>query len=269
MIINIPIKNKKTGSYLCFYDSEFNAYDDNTQLDIPQEVISIGICIIDLKGNLIDKYYSLIKLKAASKITKRATSITDIKTSDLKDALPFTKVINNVYKKVKEYGIDEIFCYGLEDRRMLQKTIELYKDKTNAIKVLKMLKDVRPDLKKRTKGKVGDQGLQFLKLICGYEEKVSHNALDDAIDLANVHRHIYNVGFNEKLFNELTKEREEISTYKRSRNIKPENSISAPNDIIKCKDKLIDFLEKQHIPNMNDGLKRAIIDDLNLLLKSK
>ena len=267
MIINIPIKTKKTGNYLCFYDSEFNAYDDNTQLDIPQEVISIGICIIDLKGNLIDKYYSLIKLKAASKITKRCTGITGIKTSDLKDAPTFNKVINNILKKVKEYGIDEIYCYGLEDKRMLQKTIDIYKDKGNALKILKMLKDVRPDLKKRTKGKVGDQGLQFLKLICGYEEKVSHNALDDAIDLANVHRHIYNVGFNEKLFNELTKEREEISTYKRSRNIKPEHSINCSSDIIKNKDKLVEFLEKHHIPNMNDGLKRAIIDDLNLLFK--
>ena len=145
-------------------------------------------------------------------------------------------------KLLRKYGIKKVYCYGLEDRRMLQKTIDIYKDKTNALKILKMLKDVRPDLKKRTKGKVGDQGLQFLKLICGYEDQVSHNALDDAIDLANVHRHIYNVGFNEKLFNELTKEREEISTYKRSRNIKPENSIKVPNDIIKSKDKIVDYL---------------------------
>ena len=75
------LKKTRTG-YSCFYDSEFNAYDDGKNLNIPQEVVSIGICITNDKGVIIEKFYSLVSLKAAKRISNRCTEITGIKTKD-------------------------------------------------------------------------------------------------------------------------------------------------------------------------------------------
>lgn len=258
------LKKAKT-IYNCFYDSEFNAYDDDTSLNIPQEVVSIGICITNDKGVIIEKFYSLIRLKAAKRISKRCTDITGIKTKDLKDADDFEMVLAKVAKLLKKYGIKKVYCYGLEDKRVLEKTLDLYDNKRNSKYVSKLLYDVRIDLKKKTKDKVGDQGLQFLKKICKIDGNVIHDALQDAIDLANVYYKINNSGYDEKIYKVLTKERDELSSYKRTRRVKEENASVVSMDLVKYKNKLVDYLEKNEIPHMDNGAKKAIIDDLNLL----
>ncbi|MBR1453697.1 MAG: hypothetical protein IJ593_03535 [Lachnospiraceae bacterium] len=258
------IKKPKT-SYNCFYDSEFNAYDDDKATDIPQEVVSIGICITNEKGVIIEKFYSLIKLKAAKRISNRCTDITGIKTKDLKGADDFEMVSNKVAKLLKKYDIKKVFCYGLEDKRALDKTIELYASKRNGNIISKALYDVRIDLKKKTKDKVGDQGLQFLKRICELEGSVMHDALQDAIDLALVYHKIISNGYNENIYDILTREREELSNYKRARRVKEENANVVTDSLFNCKNKLVEYLEKNDIPHMDTGTKKAILDDLNLL----
>lgn len=255
--------------YNCFYDSEFNAYDDGKNLSIPQEVVSMGVCITNDNGVIIEKFYSLINLKAAKRISNRCTEITGIKTKDLRDAESFEKVTERVAKLLKKYNIDTVNCYGLEDKRMLDKTLELYDKKRNAKFISKLLNDVRADFKKKTKGLVGDQGLQFLKSICKIEGSVIHDALQDAIDLAMVYHKLSTVGYDEKIYAELSKERDELSSYKRSRRIKEENATIVPDDIVKNKNKLVEYLEKNDIAHMDPGAKRAFIDDLNLLFLSE
>lgn len=258
------LRKQKT-VYNCFYDSEFNAYDDGKNLSIPQEVVSIGICITNDKGVMIEKFYSLISLKAAKKISNRCTEITGIKTRDLKDAEGFEKVTAKVAKLLKKYGIKKVYCYGLEDKRILEKTIELYDKKNNGKFIAKLLYDVRTDFKKKTKGKVSEQGLPFLKAVCELEGEVTHDALQDAIDLARIYYKLNTVGYNEKIYEKLSKEREELISYKRNRRIKEENATVVGNDLVRYKNKLVEFLEKNDIPHMDDGAKRALIDDLNLL----
>ena len=126
-------------------------------------------------------------------------------------------------------------------------------------------RDIRTDFKDLTNGKVGDQGLLFLKKICEIPGDVMHNALDDAVDLAKVAYVIYKKGYNKKLYKELTIEREENSNYKRSRNVDDTNTIKSPQEILKARNKLVAYLQEKTIPNMNNGVKRAIIDDLLLL----
>lgn len=258
------LKKNKT-EFRCFYDSEFNAYDDNKNLNIPQEIVSIGICITNEKGAIIEKFYSLIALKVAKRITNRCTEITGIKTKDLKNAANFVKICDNITKLIKKYHIEKIYCYGAEDKRNLDKTNELYDKKAPGNFISKRLYDARQDFKKKTKGKVGDQGLSFLKSICKIDGGVAHDALQDAIDLANVYHKLNSVGYDEKVYIELSKEREEISSYKRTRRIKEENAQTVPKELVHCKNKLVEYLEKNDIPNMNNGERKAIIDDLNLL----
>lgn len=256
---------KTNGNYNCFYDSEFNAYDDDKALGTPQEVVSIGMCVTNEKGVIIEKFYSLIKLKAAKRISNRCTDITGIRTKDLKGADDFEMVSGKVAKVLKKYGIKKVFCYGLEDKRVLDRTIELYANKRNGKLISKLLYDVRIDLKKKTKDKVGDQGLQFLKKICELGGSVQHDALQDAIDLALVYHKVISNGYNERIYEVLTKEREELSNYKRARRVREENANVVSDVLHNYKNKLVEYLEKNDIPHMDTGTKKAILDDLNLL----
>ena len=258
------LKKVKTG-FNCFYDSEFNAYDDGKNLNIPQEVVSIGVCITNDKGVIIEKFYSLISLKAAKRISNRCTEITGIKTKDLKDAENFEKVTSKVVKLLKKYSIKNVYCYGLEDKRILEKTIELYDRKRDGKYLAKLLYDVREDFKKKTKGKLGEQGLPFLKAVCEIDGPVIHDALQDAIDLARIYYRINNNSYNEKVYDRLNKEREELISYKRNRRIKEENATVVSDDLVHFKNKLVEYLEKNEIPHMDNGAKKAMIDDLNLL----
>ena len=253
--------------YYCFYDSEFNAYDYKINPKYPQEVISIGICISDKENNIIEKYYSLIKLKAAKFITKRCTELTGITNKEMKMAVDFEESCKNVFNIINKYKIDTIYTYGNEDKNAFIKTAHLYKRMKKNLNFSDMFRDIRIDIKDLTSGKVGDQGLLFLKKICEVPGDVMHNALDDAVDLARVAYTIYKKGYNKKIFKELTIEREENSNYKRARNIVDTNTIKAPQEVLKARNKLVDFLKKANVPNMNNGTKKAIIDDLILLLK--
>ena len=52
---------------------------------------------------------------------------------------------------------------------------------------------------------------------------------------------------------------------KRNRRIKEENATVVSDDLVHFKNKLVEYLERNEIPHMDNGAKRAMIDDLNLL----
>lgn len=265
-------KNNKNNSnvnsqYLCFYDSEFNAYDNFVNKSIPQEIVSIGMCIVDKNNVTYDTFHSYIKLKVAKKITKRCTELTNITNRDMLIAISFTDALEYILQLLKKYKISQIYCYGQEDKNAFVNTLNLYKNNNKYKTIANKFVDIRTIFKNATNGLVGDQGLNFLKKICELSGDVKHNALSDAIDLSNVHYVIFNKGYNKKLFKKLTIEREELSNYKRAINVKPGQSIKASQEIIKARNKVIDFIKNSKIPNMNNGTKNAICDDLLNLLK--
>ena len=63
----------------------------------------------------------------------------------------------------------------------------------------------------------------------------------------------------------MSKEREELISYKRNRRIKEENATVVSDDLVHFKNQLVEYLERNEIPHMDNGAKRALIDDLNLL----
>ena len=149
------------------------------------------------------------------------------------------------------------------------RTAELYGDKVDVNFFDKKFLDIRTEFKLNTKNKLGDQGLTFLKKVCMIEAETTHNALNDAIDLSQVFNVLYNVGYDKKLYEVLTKEREDSSNYKRSRNIREGQTVIASQDIIKALDKIVKFLRETDIKNLNDGIKNAMADDLLELIINK
>ena len=254
-------------NYLCFYDSEFNAHDKCDSKNFPQEIVSIGICIVDKQNIKYDTFHSYIKLKVAKRITKRCTELTKITNNNMLIAISFIDACEYINKLLKKYNIDNIYCYGLEDKNAFLNTLSLYKNISKYKNICNKFLDARTILKNKTNGLVGDQGLSFLKKICELDGEVEHNALSDAIDLANVYYAINNIGYNKKIYKKLMIEREETSCYKRAINVKPNQYIKSPIDIIKARNKLVHFIKNSKIPNMNNGTKNAICDDLLNLLK--
>lgn len=260
------LKSKETSSldkYKCFYDSEFNAYDyDNGK---PQEVVSIGLVIMDqTNGQFVDTYYSTIRLKA-SKLTKRCKSITGLTEEELKNSPPFYVVCKEICNFIKGYNIDKIYALGQDDLKQFIETSKLYRKTKEIDEIAKKIANIRKQLRLLTSQEIGDMGLKYLKQICNIDGPVEHNALQDAKDLALVDYTLRSVGYSEAHYQEIIQLRKEERLYEKSRNIQNER-IYAPKEIVEARNHLVKYLRDGHSGNIDPIIMKAIIDDLETLI---
>ncbi len=83
-------------------------------------------------------------------------------------------------------------------------------------RILRMIKDIEGTYSAKSWiCKV--QGIGSLKIICGLGTEVSHNALDDAVDLKNIIRHIDLKGCSEHMLQIMKKYTSEKEVYYRLR----------------------------------------------------
>ena len=258
-----PISNK----YICFYDSEFNACDYNNGMT--QEVVSIGIVIMDRNGNQVDEYYSTIRLKAARKLTRRCRRITGLTEEDMIDAPPFYIVCERVAKMIEKYKVLKIYCLGKEDIGEFRDTSKLYRPIPEFEIILNKLTNVRDELKNMSNPQVASLSLDHLKLVCEISGTAEHHALQDAKDLAEVYYKLKTFGYSEKILKDIMKNRNDANLYHRSRNIGDDEHLYVDENIYQAKETLVDFLLKQNDPHLNKIVVQALADDINTLIKYK
>lgn len=260
---NFRIEDPSFNRYKCFYDSEFNAsdYDDGKI----QEVVSIGMVIIDqTNGQLVDTYYSTIRLKA-SKITKRCKAITLLTADELKNSPPFYSVCKEICKFIKRYDVDKIYALGQDDLKQFIETSKLYKNTKEIETIANKISNIRKQLRMLTSQEIGDMGLKYLKQICNIDGPVEHNALQDAKDLALVDYTLRSVGYSEAHYQEIIRLRKEERLYEKSRNIQNER-IYVPKEIVEARNHLVKYLKDGHSGNIDPIIMKAIIDDLETLI---
>lgn len=260
------LKSKETSSldkYKCFYDSEFNAYDyDNGK---PQEVVSIGLVIMDqTNGQFVDTYYSTIRLKA-SKLTKRCKSITGLTEDELKNSPSFYVVCKEIYKFIKDYNIDKIYALGQDDLKQFEETSKLYNRAKEIQDIAKKIVNIRKQFRSLTNQEIGDMGLKYLKQICNIKGAVEHNALQDAKDLANVDYVLRTVGYSDEHYQNIIKLRKEERLYEKSRNVQNEK-VYAPKEIVDARNQLVRFLKSGNNGSLDPIIMKAMIDDLESLI---
>lgn len=254
-------------NYMCFYDSEFNAY--NYKTNSPQEIVSIGLAITDKDGTIIDTYYSLIHLKVASKLTSMCKKITGLTQEDMESAPEFATVCEEICDFIAPYGIDRMYALGKDDLQQFYKMRSLYKysNTTHMVAIEKRIANVRGVLRRFANQEIGDMGLKYLKQVCNLEGDVKHNALDDAIDLANVYHTLRKKGYCEERYQEIIERRRKEHLYTKSRNVENER-VYAPNDVIKAKDILVDYLRGLKDTALDPLIIRAMADDLEAFIVS-
>jgi inhibitor of KinA sporulation pathway (predicted exonuclease) len=257
-----PVNTK----YLCFYDSEFNACDYNDGKI--QEVIAIGMVIVDKSWNYVDEFYSLVRLKKAKEITARCKKITGLTNEEVMNAPAFFKVCNDVSDFIAKYKIGTIYALGKDDQKQFKETAELYRQTPAMKKIGEKLVNIRNDLKRLVGLRVGELGLQALKRICGLSGPVAHNALQDAKDLAEVYHVLSTVGYSESEYKALLKERSDRALYDRARNVTEDETMEAPKEIVQAKDALVAFISSGN-SKLQPMIIQAIIDDLNTLIQGE
>ena len=164
-----------------FFDMEFSMGKDRC------DVISLA-CVIRDNDQIIDQFYTLTK--PTKKLHWTAKRITKLKDKDLVNAISLKEALTEFNTWINFYNITNIYNIGNCDKKVL--SICCNRDGTDyLLKPFEMLEDVQEKISASVlldgKQYFKQISLQNLKYLYDIDGKVSHNSLDDAIDLLNVY----------------------------------------------------------------------------------
>lgn len=170
-----------------YMDAEFDAVRKGGRFH--QCLISIGMIAIEAEC-VIDSYYSLIHPKHFHALTRTVKRITKLTDEEIRSAPGFRKVMDEVNAFFNRFHNQyQLYTFGPDDVRTLKQQAEFEGyDKTQAFTEF-------IDLQKIISSKICYDGqmisaalsLDDLKYIYGLNNKVEHNALNDAADLYLIH----------------------------------------------------------------------------------
>lgn len=190
-----------------FLDFEFN-----TAKKI-QEIVSVGVVECDLNFNIISEYYSLVALSMTSTMDKYASQVNHITDSMLANARDFKTVFMELNDKLKLKPNDKIFTWGNDDKRTFDCCIK-HHDLENELSLMsKSMFSIQKDLSLKitynNKILSDTLSLKYIKRIYNIKGKVTHNALDDSMDLMHIYKKSLNNKENKRVIESLFLEKEE------------------------------------------------------------
>lgn len=199
--------NEPNKSRYIFLDFEFN-----TAKKI-QEIVSVGVVECDLNFNIISKYYSLIALSMTTTMDKYASNVNNITDSMLINARDFETVFIELNNKLKLSPTDKIFTWGNDDKRTFDCCIKHHKLENELSLMSECMVSIQKDLSLKitynNKLLSDTLSLKSIKKIYNIKGKVTHNALDDSIDLMNIYERSLNNKENLKVIESLFFEKEQ------------------------------------------------------------
>lgn len=188
-----------------FLDFEFN------NAKKIQEVISVGLVMCDTDFNVQLEYHSFVALSMTTTMNKYSTMVNNITDEMLVDARDFKTVFRELKEKLNLKSNDKIFTWGLDDKKTFDKCIQ-HHDVEDEFKIMsKSMMSIQKRISShvKIKGHVLNESLALssIKRICNISGNVTHNALDDSIDLMNIYRKFLNNEFNSEVIEELFMEK--------------------------------------------------------------
>lgn len=147
-------------------------------------------------------------------------TMTGIERKDLLSAPDYELVMEEVAEQLEAWEVSRIYVWGPDKYVIQRDLLEYRKDiskRTRKIvnRILRMIKDIEGTYS--AKLDLQSAGIGSLKIICGLGTEVSHNALDDAVDLKNIIRHIDLKGCSEHMLQIMKKYTSEKEVYYRLR----------------------------------------------------
>ena len=186
------IAEKLDNEMVAFLDTEF--LTSQIKGGPPAKLVSVGFVVCGKNFEEVTRFHSYIY--AEDKLHDRFQEMTGIERKDLLSAPDYELVMEEVAEQLEAWEVSRIYVWG-PDKYVIQRDLLEY----------------RKDASKRTK-KIG---IGILKILCGLGTEVSHNALDDAVDLKNIIKHIDLEGCSEHMLQIMKKYTAEKEVYYRQR----------------------------------------------------
>ena len=184
------IAEKLDNEMVAFLDTEF--LTSQIKGGPPAKLVSVGFVVCGKNFEEVTRFHSYIY--AEDKLHDRFQEMTGIERKDLLSA-PDKYVIQ---RDLLEYRKD----ISKRTRKIVNRILRMIKD-------IEGIYSAKLDLQ--------SAGIGSLKIICGLGTEVSHNALDDAVDLKNIIRHIDLKGCSEHMLQIMKKYTAEKEVYYRLR----------------------------------------------------
>lgn len=214
---SIPnILEKLDDEMVAFLDTEF--LTSQVKGGPPAKLMSVGFVICGKKFEEVTRFHSYIY--AEDRLHERFQEMTGIEREDLLSAPDYELVIEEVAEQLEAWDVKSIYVWGPDKHVIQRDLLEYRKDVSKRTKkltnrILRMIKDIEGIYS--AKLDLPSAGIASLKLLCGLGTEVSHNALDDAIDLKNIIRHIDMEGCSEQMLQSMKKYMAEKEVYYRQR----------------------------------------------------
>lgn len=185
----LTVKDVLQEETVAFLDTEF--LTSQRKGGPPSKLVSIGfvICRNDFKE--VDRFHSYIYMD--DELHNRFREVTGITEEDLLNAPEYELVMEEVARRLAVWNVSRIFVWG-PDQMVIQRDLQTYREdiskrnKKAVNRMIRMIKDIEGIYSKKLK--IHNIGIANLKLLCGLGAEVSHDALDDAIDLKNVIQYV-------------------------------------------------------------------------------
>ena len=183
------IADKLDTGMVAFLDTEF--LTAQRKGGPPPKLVSVGFVICQKDFKEVARFHSYIY--AENELHDLFREMTGIEREDLLSAPDYELVMEEIAEQLEAWDVKNIYVWG-PDKHVIQKDLLEYRQevskRTRKIvnRILRMIKDVEGMY--LAKLDLQSAGIASLKLLCGMEGEVSHNALEDAVDLKNIIRHI-------------------------------------------------------------------------------
>ncbi len=210
------IAEKLDNEMVAFLDTEF--ITSQVKGGPPAKLVSVGFVICQKNFKEVTRFHSYIY--AEDKLHDRFQEMTGIEREDLLSAPDYELVMEEVAEQLEAWDVKNIYVWG-PDKHVIQHDLLEYRQdvskRTKKItnRILRMIKDIEGIY--CAKLDLPSAGIANLKILCGLGTEVSHNALDDAVDLKNIIRHIDMEGCSEQMLWTMKKYIAEKEVYYRQR----------------------------------------------------
>lgn len=263
-------------SFCSYIDNEYNAFVDfeftcTTKLkefeykNIQSEVLSIGICITNGQGLVVDTFYETVNPKYNKKLSKYCIELTHLTQEEIDKSDTLPNVLSRAIEFIKKYKIKTLNAYGTSDFLQTKTDIKRYSEAPNfqdMRKFVNKIKNIQPEVSFNLINTSLEISLEHCKILCGISGEVAHNALSDAIDLSKVlFASFYNPPSSKKTKN-FIKLREQRQQYHQFRKIKNINYSLSKEEM----DKVLDVCNILEQKNISQEVRvDSLIDDLLFL----
>ena len=210
------IAEKLDNEMVAFLDTEF--LTSQIKGGPPAKLVSVGFVVCGKNFEEVTRFHSYIY--AEDKLHDRFQEMTGIERKDLLSAPDYELVMEEVAEQLEAWEVSRIYVWGPDKYVIQRDLLEYRKDASKRTKkivnrILRMIKDIEDIYS--AKLDLQSAGIGSLKILCGLGTEVSHNALDDAVDLKNIIKHIDLEGCSEHMLQIMKKYTAEKEVYYRQR----------------------------------------------------